>query len=84
MKNYLVKLSKYNGAVEIVRTKKKKRFLRIIRMQNWKNCIKKSYLKVFYGEKICSNGCLCDFHNDTYCNSKQELLDMFKYFDEET
>lgn len=83
MKNYSLKLYKNNGKVEIVRTRKKKRFLKIIRTINWENVIKKASLKVSYGKKICNYGCLCDFYNDTYCNSKIDLLEMFKYFDDE-
>mgnify|MGYP001610587199 CR=1 FL=1 len=83
MKNYTLKLYKNNGKVEIVRTKKKKRFLRNIRTINWQNDIRKAYLKVSYGKKICISGCLCDFYNDTYCDNKNELLEMLKYFDDE-
>lgn len=84
MKNYTLKLYKNNGKVEIVRTRKKKRFLRNIRTINWQNRdIKRAYLKVFYGKKICNYGCSCDFHNDTYCSNQKELLQMFKYFDDE-
>lgn len=83
MKNYTLKLYKTDGKIETVRTKKKKRFLRNIRTINWENGIKKAYLKVSYGKKICIYRCLCDFYNETYCNNKKELLGMFKYFDEE-
>lgn len=83
MKNFTLKLYKNNGKVEIIRTHKRKRFLRIIRTINWKNDIKKAYLKISYEKKICNYGCLCDFHNDTHCKSKEELLEMFQYFDNE-
>lgn len=83
MKNYTLKLYKTNGKAEKVRTRKKKRFLRIIRTINWKNGVKKAYLKVSYGKKLCNYGCLCDFYNDTYCNNIEELLEMFRYFDDE-
>lgn len=83
MKNYTLKLYKNNGKVEIVRTKKKKRFLRIIGTINWKNDIKKAYLKIYYGKRICNYGCSCDFHNDGYCNNKEELFYILKYFDDE-
>ncbi len=84
MKNYTLKLYKNNGKIEIVRTKKKMRFLRNIRTINWQNRgIKKAYLKVSYGKKICISGCLCDFYNDGYYDNKEELLQTFKYFDGE-
>lgn len=83
MKNYTLKLYKNNGKIEIVRTHKIKRFLRNIRTINWQNGIKKAYLKVSYGKKICNFGCLCEFYNDGYYDSKKELLEVFKYFDEE-
>lgn len=83
MKNYTLKLYKNNGKVEIVRTHKRKRFLRITRTINWQSDIKKAYLKVSYGKRVCNFGCLCDFYNDGYCNNKKELLDIFEYFDEE-
>lgn len=83
MKNYTLKLYKNNGKVETVRTKKKMRFLRIIRTINWQDGIKKTYIKVSYGKKICVSGCLCEFHNDGYYNNKQDLLEIFKYFDDE-
>lgn len=84
MKNYTLKLYKHNGKIETVRTRKKKRFLRNLRTINWENRdIKGAYLKVFYGKKICISRCLCEFYNDSYCNNKKELLDMFEYFDGE-
>lgn len=84
MKNYILKLYKPDGKVKTLRTKKKKRFLKIIRTINWQTMgIRKAYLKVSYGKKNCNFGCLCEFYNDTYCNNKEELLDMFKYFDDE-
>jgi len=83
MKNYTLKLYKNNGKVEIVRTKKKKRFLKIIRTINWQNDIKKVYLKVSYGKRKCIEGCICDFYNDGLYENKGELLQTFKYFDDE-
>lgn len=84
MKNYSLKLYKSNGKIETVRTKKKMRFLRNIRTINWQTMdIKRAYLKVSYGKKICKYGCLCDFYNDGYYNSKEELVEIFKYFDAE-
>jgi hypothetical protein len=84
MKNYTLKLYKNSGKVEIIRTRKKKRFLRIIRTINWQNGeIKRAYLKVSYGKKICNYECPCEFFNETYCNSNKELLEMFRYFDDE-
>lgn len=83
MKNYTLKIYKNNRKIETVRTRKKKRFLRIIRTINWKNVIKKTYLKVSYGKKICNFGCLCDFRNDGCYTNQEELLQAFLYFDEE-
>ncbi len=84
MKNYTLKLYKTNGEVETVRTKKKRRFLRNIRTINWQlDGIKKAYIKVSYGKKMCNYGCLCDFYNDGYCDNKEELLQTFRYFDYE-
>jgi len=83
MKNYTLKVYKNNGKVEIVRTRKQKRFSRIIRTINWQIGIKKAYVKVSYGKYKCSKGCVCEFYNDGYCNSKKELLDLLEYFDEE-
>lgn len=84
MKNYTLKLYKNNEKIETLRTKKKKRFLRNIRTRNWKDAgIKRAYIKVSYGKKICNYGCLCEFYNDIYYYTKDELLQMFKYFDGE-
>lgn len=83
MKNYTLKLYKTNGKIEIVRTHKKKRFLRIIRTLNWESGIKKAYIKVSYEKKVCNHGCLCDFYNDCYCDNKEDLIDVFEYFDGE-
>lgn len=83
MKSYTLKLYKTNGNVEIVRTRKKKRFLKIIRTINSQNGIKKAYLKVSYGKKQCSSGCNCDFYNDGYYYNKEELMSVFTYFDGE-
>lgn len=49
MKNYTLKLYKTNRKIETVRTKKKKRFLRILRTINWQNGIRKAHIKVSYG-----------------------------------
>lgn len=83
MKKYTLKIYKNNGKIETVRTRKKKRFFRNISTMNWQNGIKKTYVKISYGKKICNYGCLCDFYNETLCNSKKELLEMLKYFDNE-
>lgn len=84
MKNYSLKLYKKNGKIEIVRTRKKRRFLRIIRTINWQSMgLRKTYIKACYGKKMCNSRCLCDFYNDGYYNNKEELLQAFKYFDDE-
>ena len=83
MKKYTLKLYKTDGKIETVRTGKKKRFLRILRTINWESGIKKGYIKVSYGKKICVDGCLCEFYNNGYYETKKELLEIFKYFDEE-
>jgi len=83
-KNYILKLYKDNGKVEIVRTHKRRRFFRIIRTINWQNGIKKALIKVSYGKKACNFGCLCDFYNAGSCSSRKKLLEMLRYFDEET
>ncbi len=83
MNNYTLKLYKNNGEVETVRTKKKKRFFRILRMIDWQNHIKNAYLKISYGKKKCTEGCLCDFYNDGYYANKEDMLETFKYFNEE-
>lgn len=83
MKNYTLKLYKNNGKIETVRTRKKKRFLRILRTINWQlDGIRRAYLKVSYGKKKCNYDCLCDFYNDGYYDNKEELLQTFKYFDD--
>lgn len=83
MKNYTLKIYKNSGKVEIIRTHKRKRFLRNLRTINWQNGIKKIYIKVSYGKRICNYGCLCEFYNDGYYDNKKELLLIFNYFDEE-
>lgn len=84
MKNYTLKLYKNGGRVETFRTKKKKRFLKILRTINWQNMnIKRAYLKVSYAKEVCISGCLCDFYNDGYYHNKNDLLEVFKYFDGE-
>jgi len=83
MKNYTLKLFKNNGKVEIVRTHKRKRFLKNIRMIRGQNDVKKAYIKISYGKSVCNFGCLCGFYNDGYYDNKEELLDIFKYFDGE-
>jgi len=83
MKHYTLRLYKNGGKVETFRTKKKKRFLRIIRTINWQNSILKAYLKVSYGRYECVSGCICEFLNDGLYESKKELLEVFRYFDDE-
>jgi hypothetical protein len=83
MKNYALKLYKNSGKVETFRTKKKKRFLRNIRTINWGNKVVNAYLKVSYGKFLCVHGCVCNFFNDGFYESKKELLEDFRYFDEE-
>jgi hypothetical protein len=83
MKKYASKLYRTNGKRETFRTTKQKRFLKNIRMINWQSGICKVYLKVSYGKEKCVSGCICEFFNDTYCYNKEELLDMFNYFNKE-
>ncbi len=83
MKNYTLKLYKNNGKVEIVRTHKRRRFLKNIATINWQNGIIKAYLKVSYGKYECVSGCICEFYNNGFYKNKKELLQVFKYFDDE-
>lgn len=83
MKNYTLKIYKNNGKIEIIRTHKRKRFLKNLRTINWKSSIKKTYLKVSYGKNLCIYGCPCEFYNDGFCDNQEELLNIFKYFDDE-
>lgn len=84
MKNYTLKLYKTDKKVETVRTKKKRRFLTNLRTINWQNKgIERTYIKVSYGKKLCVFGCLCEFYNDGYYDNKEELLQTFRYFEEE-
>ncbi len=82
MKKYLLKIYKTDGKIETVRTKKEKRFLKFIRTVNWQNSIKKAYIKVSYGKRMCANNCLCEFYNDGSYETKQELVEAFNYFDD--
>ncbi len=83
MKNYTLKLYKNNGKVEKVRTKKKRRFLKILRTVNWQLGIKNAYIKVSYGKDLDNFGKRSEFYNDGYYDNKKELLLVFKYFDGE-
>lgn len=83
MKKYTLKIYETSGKIETVRTKKRKRFFKFLRTINWQSGIKKSYIKVSYGKKVCIDGCLCEFWNDGYYNTKEELLEIIKYFDNE-
>lgn len=83
IKNYTLRLHKNGGKVETVRTKKRKRFLRILRTIKWGTGILRGYIKVSYGKKICVDGYLCEFYNDGYYDNKEDLLEVFKVFNEE-
>lgn len=84
MKNYTLKLYKNGGRVETFRTKKRKRFFKILRTIKWQlDGVRKAYLKMSYGQKLDNYGKLSDFYNDGYYDNKEELLRVFKYFDQE-
>lgn len=83
MKNYTLKIYRTSGKIETIRTRKKKRFFRILRTINWQDGVKKTYLKVSYDKKICNFGCLCEFYNDGWYFNKEDLMWAYRAFDAE-
>ena len=52
------------------------RFIQLIRHTS----LKKAYVKVSYGKKICNYGCLCEFTNEGWTEDKQTLIKMLRSF----
>lgn len=81
--NFTFRVIKDGQLVQGVRTHSKRRFLNRIRMINWQNNPLKVYLRVSYGKKICSKGCLCSFYNDGWYDNKTDLWQAVSAFTED-
>lgn len=44
------------------------------------NIFDRVYIKVLYGKQKCNLGCICEFYNDGYYDTKQEIRDIITYF----
>lgn len=82
-KNYTLKVLRNGKEIQRVRTHRKKRFVRILRMINWQHGNIKAYIKVSYGKKKDAYGKLSEFYNDGWYKTKEDLLKVFIYFDNE-
>lgn len=81
MKKMLLKIWAQNSTKPTTRTYKvsKRRFTSRFVPVNFKN----AYVKVSYGTKVCSQGCVCEFFNDGEYTTRTEFIKAIKDFLEE-
>jgi len=80
---YTIKIYKQGKLVSKSRTKKKRRFLNIIRTINWQERGLKVYLKVDYGKFLDNYGKMSDFWNDGDYYNKDDFWLAFNAFTED-
>lgn len=81
--NFTFRVVKDGNVVDRCQTHSKRRFYNRMRTINWQNNSFKVYLRVSYGKKIFSKGCLCSFYNDGWYDNKTDLWQAVNAFVEE-
>lgn len=72
--NFTYRVIKNGKTIDRCQTHSKRRFYNRIGTINWQNNPSKVYLRVSYGKQECNLGCVCNFYNDGWYNSKGELM----------
>jgi len=81
-KNYYLKTKEKGQKTRMVRTHSQRRFVNRLRTINWQNS-PSVYLRVSYGKKLNQDNKLVTFFNDGQYDNEQELLEVFKAFNDE-
>lgn len=81
-KNYTLKVLENGKKVDEIRTHSVRLFHTHLRSINWQNS-PRTYLRVSYGKGLSNKNQLVTFYNDGWYDDKQELLEVFKAFNEE-
>jgi hypothetical protein len=81
-KNYYLKIKEKGQKTRMVRTHSLRKFTNRLRTINWQNN-PSVYLRVSYGKKLNQDNKLITFFNDGQYNNEQELLEVFKAFNDE-
>lgn len=79
---FTIKIIQNGKIVRKVRTHKKRRFLKIIRLLNWQKSTFRAYLKVDYGKFTDVFGRLTNFYNDGEYENKEDFWLAFNAFAE--
>ena len=82
IKNYYLKIKEKSQKTRMVRTHSLRKFTNNLRTINWQNN-PSVYLRVNYGKKLNQDNKLVTFFNDGWYYDKQELLEVFKAFNDE-
>lgn len=78
--NYTFRMIRDGKTIDRCQTHSKRRFYNKIRTINWQNSSLKVYLRVSYGKQECNQRCVCNFYNDGWYNSKEELMSALNAF----
>lgn len=81
--NFLLKVLFPSGEIQRYETTAYRPFLHQIRTLNWQSSPLKVYLRVSYGKRECTKGCLCSFYNDGFYDNPSDLLEVFYSFVED-
>jgi hypothetical protein len=82
IKNYYLKIKEKGQKTRMVRTHSLRKFTSGLRTINWQNS-PSVYLRVNYGKALDVHGRLVAFFNDGQYDNEQELLEVFKAFNDE-
>lgn len=80
--NFTFRVIKKGKTIDRCQTHSKRRFYNRIRSINWQNRPLRVYLRVSYGKQECNFGCVCNFYNDGYYETRQELMGALDAFTE--
>lgn len=79
-KNYTLKILENKKVVSRIQTHSLRRFTTHLASINSQEKTLRFYLRVSYGKAKDWKGEESTFYNDCWCESKEQLLEMFEYF----
>jgi len=81
--NFTFRVIKNGKTVDRCQTHSKRRFYSRIRSINWRDGVKKVYLRVSYGKDLDNFGKVTNFYNDGEYKTKRDLLFALSAFAED-
>lgn len=78
--NFTYRVIKSSKTIDRCQTHSKRVFYNRIRSINWQNSPLRVYLRVSYGKAECNHGCICNFYNDGWYETRGDLISALEAF----